>query len=502
MNSEIFRQYTDPETFEKIVDYPNVTAMWSHSVAAYPDTVAVTDNGKSYTYAQMDAEVAAFRAVLRDHGITPGSLVGILCPNSAEFIKAFLACATYGVPTVLMPAHLDEKTVYGMSAMFGMKAVIYHEGLTDKVSVIKQTGSTILIPTEATATETLPAIPVPTDALCTILFTGGTTGKSKGAKLSHRAVMAGTKNGCYGIRTIFGERYMLVLPLTHVFGLIRTLLTCLYTGSTLFICRNNKDMFRDAAVFKPTIMILVPALAEMALGLSKQFGRNMLGSGLKTIICGAAPVPPYLVREYHDMGIALLPGYGLTESANLVSGNPEALRKPESVGLIYDGMDYQLVNGELWLKGVNMMDGYVGGENETAYEDGWFKTGDLARVDEDGYLYITGRTKEIIVLQSGENVSPAELEVKFYGIDAVQDCVVYDRTENGAQILVLEVLPRMSTVKAQGITDPAAHIREEVAKINQTLPPFERVQKVILRDTDFPRTPAMKIDRKKASNPQ
>ena len=136
MNSEIFRQYTDPETFEKIVDYPNVTAMWNHSVATYPDTVAVTDNGKSYTYAQLDAEVAAFRAVLGDHGITPGSLVGILCPNSAEFVKAFLACATYGVPTVLMPAHLDEKTVYGMSAMFGMKAVIYHESLTDKVSVI------------------------------------------------------------------------------------------------------------------------------------------------------------------------------------------------------------------------------------------------------------------------------------------------------------------------------------------------------------------------------
>lgn len=502
MNSEIFRQYTDPETFEKIVDYPNVTAMWAHSVATYPDTVAIMDNGRSYTYAQLDAEVAAFRAVLNSRGITPGSLVGILCPNSFEFVKAYLACATYGVPSVLMPAHLDEKTVYSMSMMFGMKAVIYHEALTEKVAIIKQTGSTTLIPAGTTAETTLSAIPVPTEALCTILFTGGTTGKSKGAKLSHRAVMAGTKNGCYGIKTIFGERYLLVLPLTHVFGLIRNLMTALYTGSTLYICRNNKDMFRDAAMFKPTIMILVPALAEMALGLSKQFGRNMLGDSLKTVICGAAPVPPYLVREYHQMGIALLPGYGLTESANLVSGNPEALRKPESVGLVYDGMDYKLVNGELWLKGVNMMDGYVGGENETAYEDGWFKTGDLARFDEDGYLYITGRTKEIIVLASGENVSPAELEVKFYGIDAVQDCIVYDRTENGAQILVLEVLPRMSTAKAQGITDLEAHIRAEVQRINETLPSFERIQKVILRDTDFPRTPAMKIDRKKASNPQ
>ena len=502
MSNENFRKYTDPETFEKIVDYASVTEMWNHSVEAYPDTPAIVDNGKTYTYAQLDGMVAAFRGALKDAGITPGSLVGILCPNSVEFVKAFLACATYGLPSVLMPAHLDEKTVFGMSMMFGMKAVIYHEALTDKVAVIKQTGNAALVPAETSSESPVPAIPVPGETLCTVLFTGGTTGKSKGAKLSHRAVMAGTKHGGFGIKTIFGERYLLVLPLTHVFGLIRNLMTCLYTGSTLYVCRNNKDMFRDAAVFKPTIMILVPALAEMALGLSKQFGRNMLGSELRTIICGAAPVPPYLVREYHEMGIALLPGYGLTESANLVSGNPEALAKPESVGLIYDGMEYKLVNGELWLKGINMMDGYVGGDNETAYEDGWFKTGDLARIDEDGYLYITGRTKEIIVLQSGENVSPAELEVKFYGIDAVQDCLVYDRTENGAQILVLEVLPRMSTVKAMNITDPAAHIREEVRKINETLPPFERVQKVILRDTDFPRTPAMKIDRKKASNPQ
>ena len=446
--------------------------------------------------------VASFRGVLRDAGVTPGSLVGILCPNSVEFVKAYLACATYGVPSVLMPAHLDDQTVFGMSMMFGMKAVIYHEALAERVALIPQMGKAALISAEANGDTPAPAISVPSETLCTVLFTGGTTGKSKGAKLSHRAVMEGTKNGCYGIQSIFGDRYLLVLPLTHVFGLIRNLMTSLYTGSTLMICRNNKDMFRDAAVFKPTIMVMVPALAEMALGLSKQFGRNMLGADMRTIICGAAPVPPYLVKEYDKLGITLLPGYGLTESANLVSGNPEALRKPESVGLIYGGMEYKLVDGELWLKGANMMDGYVGGENETAYEDGWFKTGDLVRIDEEGYLYVTGRIKEIIVLQSGENISPAELEVKFYGIDAVQDCVVYDRIENGAQILVLEILPRASAVKAMGIEDPEAYFREEVRRINETLPSFERIQKIVLRDTDFPRTPAMKIDRKKASNPQ
>ena len=98
-------------------------------------------------------------------------------------------------------------------------------------------------------------------------------GKNKGALLSNQAVMRGVKNGCYGTYDVFGLKYLLVLPLTHVFGLIRNLLTSLYTGSTLFICKNNKDMFRDIAMFQPNILVLVPALAEMALNLSKQFNK-------------------------------------------------------------------------------------------------------------------------------------------------------------------------------------------------------------------------------------
>ena len=492
----VFEQYTDQETYSKIVSYENVTEMWSHSVATYPNNVAIVD-GESYTYAAMDANVSAFRTVLGAHGVTPGSLIGILCPNSAGFVKAFLAAATWAVPTVLLPAHLDPMTVFGCAMKFGMKAIVYDTALEEKVSVLREKNPAFaLIDVTETAPTATPAISVPGSTLCTILFTGGTTGKSKGAKLSHKAVMLGVRNGCYGIKKIFEERYLLVLPLTHVFGLIRNLLSALYTGSALYICRNNKDMFRDVAIFKPTIMVIVPALAEMALNLSKQFGRNMLGADMKTIICGAAAVPPYLVREYAAMGIDLFPGYGLTESANLVSGNPEALRKPESVGYIYPDMEYKIVDGELWLKGANMMDGYVTPEdNEIAYEDGWFKTGDLVRIDEEGFLYITGRCKEIIVLSSGENVSPAELEVKFYAIDAVQDCLVYDTEEGGRQILALEILPRATELKKLGVTDVEAYIKEEVRRVNDTLPSFSKINKVIIRDTDFVRTPAMKIAR-------
>ncbi len=491
--NEKFKKYTDEETFSKIVGFPSITAMWEDRAATYADHVAIVD-GEEYSYARLNGDVAAFRTVLKEKGATPGSLIGILCPNSYGFVKAYLAAVTFGVPAVLMPVHLDEMAVFGIASKFGMKAVVYDQSLEAKVAVLREKNPTIaLIPSSTTAEASTPSVLVPSETPAAILFTGGTTGKSKGAKLSHKALLAGTMNGCYGIREIFCQRYLLVLPLTHVFGLVRNLMTSLYTGSALYICRNNKDMFRDVAVFKPTIMVLVPALAEMALNLSKQFGRNMWGPDLKTIICGAAPVAPYLVKEYDKIGVTLLPGYGLTESANLVSGNPEALAKPESVGLIYDGMDYKIVDGELWLRGINMMDGYVTPEdNAVAYEEGYFKTGDLVRIDEEGFLYITGRLKEIIVLSSGENVSPAELEVKFCAIDVISDCLVYD--EDGKR-LVLEILPRMTKVKELGIEDLYAYVKEEVDKINRTLPSFEQISKIIIRDTDFVRTPAMKIAR-------
>jgi long-chain acyl-CoA synthetase len=275
-------------------------------------------------------------------------------------------------------------------------------------------------------------------------------------------------------------------------------MTSLYTGSALYICRNNKDMFRDVAIFKPTILVVVPALAEMALTLSKKFGRNMLGADLKTIICGAAPVSPFLITEYDKLGVKLLPGYGLTESANLVSGNPESLRKNDSVGLPFPNQEFRIVDGELWLKGRNMMEGYVGVEEPGAYEDGWFRTGDLVRLDDEGYLYITGRIKEIIVLPNGENVSPAEVETHFNALPFIQDSQVFEsRSALGEPILALEVVLRPTELTNLDDEARKAFAVAELEKINRTLPGFMQVSRIVVRDTDFQRSPAMKIVRYK-----
>lgn len=498
-NKEIFRKYGDPEQFDRIVDRDSVSEMWQYSVEQYPDIVAIEDDGKQYTYAAIEEDVSRFRTLIRREGKKPR--VGILCPNSYDFVRAYLAVTTLGYTAVILPPQLDAMTVFGCVMKFGIEELIYHPSLQEKTSIVAaKRPDAALIASDAVGETAAPSVLPCADDPCVIMFTGGTTGRSKGALLSNGAVMQGTVNGCYGLKDVFGQRYLLVLPLTHVFGLIRNLMTALYTGSTLYICRNNKDMFRDVAVFRPTVLVLVPALAEMALNLSKKFGRNMLGDSLKYMICGAAAVPPYLIQEYKRVfGIDILPGYGLTESANLVSGNPENLKKPESVGLLYPNQEIKIVDGELLLKGKNMMTGYVGEDEEGVYdEEGYFRTGDLVRFDEDGFLYITGRIKEIIVLPTGENISPAELEVRFLALDLIQDAQVYeDVTEDGSHILALDVVPRAPEVAKLGDVNPVEVITAELEKINNTLSTEQRVSRIIVRDSDFERTPSMKIKRYK-----
>lgn len=497
---DFFAKYASKEVFDKIVEYPDLITMWEHSVSEYPCEVAVIEDGKSYTFAETDADVANFRTVLKNNGLSKGDKVGLYAKNSYAFVKMFLAAETYGLSVAVLPAHLPDAALLGCSIGFGIKAILTHEPIAQNTALAAEKLPGLkIITADMVADGPTDAAKVDTEALCVIMFTGGTTGKSKGVKLSHRAVMQGVVNGCYGYQDVFNQRYILVLPLSHVFGLIRNLLTSLYTGSTIFICKNNKDMFRDIAVFKPTFLVAVPALAEMALGLSRQLGRNMLGPDLKYIICGAATVAPYLVTEYKKLGISLFPGYGLTETANLVTANTENFKKPSSIGVPYPNQELKIVNGELWLKGKNLMDGYVDPEDtKQAYEDGWFKTGDLVRVDEDGFYYIVGRVKELIILSNGENVSPADVESHFNEIPFVQDSQLYeDIDENGKHFLALEIVPRAAVVATIAAEDKFKYMTEELERVNLTLPPFQQATKIIIRDKDFDRTPSMKIARYK-----
>ncbi len=495
-----FRKYTSAETFERIRDYGTICNMWKACAKEYSQLPAISFADEEYTFSRLDEDAAALRAAIREAGIEPGSRVALFAPNSYAFVKGFIAIVTAGCTAAVLPAHLDETAVFGCIMKFQAKALVYSEELESKVGFAQARLPQIgFISTEAKGRTAVPVYDAAPEDGCVIMFTGGTTGKSKGALLNHGAVMQGVINGCYGYEQVFHHRMMLVLPLSHVFGLIRNLLSALYSGSTLFIVRNNKDMFRDIAAFRPTMLVVVPALAEMALMLSKKFGRNMLGDDMKYIICGAAAVAPYLIGEYKTLGILLFPGYGLTESANLVSGNPECIDKPGSVGIPYPNQELKIENGELLLRGRNMLDCYVG-EDEEAWHDGWFRTGDLARFDDQGFLYITGRIKEVIILDNGENISPAELEARFNDLPFIQDSQVFEDVDDfGKHFLALEVVPRMTETAGLG-SEPMKAIMDKLWEVNNAQLPAERVSRIVIRDKDFERSPSMKIIRYKLTD--
>ena len=180
---EPFRKYTDPETFEKIVDYPTVAAMWQHSAAAYKDLPAILDDGRTFTYQDLDRDAAVLRAVLKKNGLEKGDRVGIYAANSYEFVKAYLAVVTAGMTAMILPIQLDETALFGCTMKYALKAVFYRKETEEKTTFAKTHGSrAAFLAIECGEAETLPVCgTIEEKDPAVIMFTGGTTGKSKGA---------------------------------------------------------------------------------------------------------------------------------------------------------------------------------------------------------------------------------------------------------------------------------------------------------------------------------
>ncbi|MCF0177019.1 MAG: AMP-binding protein, partial [Bacteroidales bacterium] len=205
-------------------------------------------------------------------------------------------------------------------------------------------------------------------------------------------------------------------------------------------------------------------------------------------------VPPRIAVEFEKLGISLYPGYGMTEGGNLTSANIDVKTKPESVGKIYPGQETKVVDGELWFRGDNTFLGYYKDPENTKAtltEDGWVKTGDLVRFDEEGYLYIVGRIKNLIILSNGENISPEVVEDRFYKYPTVKDCLV--KEEDGA--ISIEILPVMQAFDGKSWEEIEAYFRDLVAKVNADSPSVQRISKIKVRQEDFKRTGSMKVAR-------
>lgn len=326
----------------------------------------------------------------------------LICSNGYWFEVAALAIMAGGNVVVPIPINADAEAFKSYAKQFDLKLILYEDKFADKILdlKIKNVQITKIFDIKAKTRKIIENIN-PDQPAC-ILLTGGTTGRPKGVVLSHKALLCGMKNGCFGLDNVFFETYYCLIPLTHSFGFVRNMLCSFFTGSLIYYNTDKLLIFNELPKIRPTVLILVPALAELFLKLMLSKSKDIVGDRLKTIICGSANVPAYLTNEYAKFGIKFCPGYDLTEFANIVTGNPIAKEKPTSVGLLFPKQKAKIVDGELWLKGDNMFNCYYNDRDKTTEamsKDGWFKTGDLAEFNKDNYIYINGRIKDTIVAQ-------------------------------------------------------------------------------------------------------
>lgn len=341
-----------------------------------------------------------------------------------------------------------------------------------------------------------------------LLFTSGTTGKGKGVLLSHENL----------IDNVFctdddghpeNEVYMNVLPVHHIFCLNGDFLLALRYGNVLCL---NQDMTKLAAhiqLFQPTVIRMVPMMAKTLYNkiavLQKQYPEKsigeikslVLGRRLHKIVSGGGYLAPELAKCYNDIGIKIAQGYGMSECSPKISA-PDWNRpdKVSSVGKVVARCQVRIVDGEIQVKSPSVMMGYYKDPEETRKtitEDGWLRTGDLGYVDEEGFLFFTGRCKNLIILSNGENVAPEQLENLFVDETLIEDILVYGEDDK----ICAEVYPNLQLAEAIGIEDLNTAISDIIKKHNEELPTYKRILQSQVRYIPFEKTSSRKIIRGK-----
>lgn len=338
------------------------------------------------------------------------------------------------------------------------------------------------------------------EQLATIMFTSGTTGKSKGVMLTHRNLAENAT--CLDMK--FPDRTVLlsVLPIHHAYCLSMDILKGLSCGSIICINDSLIRMAKNIKLFAPNVILMVPLMIEtMAKKLEDAAGlppelvkKEVFGEQLHTICSGGAYLPPAMLDLFGKYGITILQGYGMTECAPVISTTVSWNIRKGSVGQLMPNCEAKSVNEELWVRGSSVMQGYYKmpkETEETLTADGWLRTGDLGYVDEDHFVWLTGRKKNLIITKNGENVSPEELENKIGEHRLVQEILV--RESEG--VIEAEIFPDYEYAKKKEIADIPAALQEMIDEYNKEAPAFKKVYRLKVRETEFPKTPSKKIKR-------
>ncbi len=362
-----------------------------------------------------------------------------------------------------------------------------------------------------------------TEKLCALIYTSGTTGKPKGVMLCQRNLIYDMVNSCRNL--LEPPNTVALLPFNHTFGMMACVLCQVYAGYIVYLNSSLRNVLKDINTLKPHHVSVVPlfvetfykgiwknakksgkdkilkvmikvsnALRKVGIDLRKQLFKSVIdafGGNLEMIISGGAPIDLQIAKGFEDLGITLISGYGITECSPIVSTDRNKDYKFGSVGLPIPGVEVKVDNpdengeGELLIKGPIVMMGYYNNPQATAevFEGGWFRSGDYGRVDDEGFVFITGRKKNIIITPNGKNVYPEEIEAVIQHVEGVNEVVVFE----GDDVICAEIYTETPEQKER--------IKADVQALNKNLPSYKQVQKVLFRDTEFEKTTTKKIKR-------
>lgn len=497
----------------------SIYQLLEHTVEEYPAYTAIIDGETEITYEQLKDASDQFAAALYRRGFQKGDRIGVMLPNCKEYVIAYFAIQRLGgvhvqVNPMYQPNELDYMLRDSEAAWFicreEQKQKVDQIGFTDTITIIQADGDTkqpdSMYHWIAEGNTELPRLEInPKEDVALLQYTGGTTGRSKGVMITHYNLVSNLHqlflfNG--GVLQRPGERLLGMMPVFHGAGMSRMVQSVFMAGTYIAVERFevNKvlELFRK---HRPTWFGGSPTM-YIAFLRHENFDPADF-SNLKTCGCGAAPMPIEVITEWEQkVGVRINEGYGLSEATSSALRNPiTGLSKVGSVGFPTLNTDAKIVDvetgtremlvgeaGELIVKGPQVMKGYWKKPEETqlTIRDGWLYTGDMATMDEDGYFYIVGRKKEMIIA-GGYNIYPVEIEEALYQHPAVAEACVFGVPDSY----------RGETVKAAIVLKQNEHVTEENVSIwcNERLARYKVPRIIEFRDT-LPKSDVGKILRR------
>lgn len=484
---------------------------------------------KIITHKEVREMVDALGTELIDLGLK-GKRIAVIGENRYEWEIAYLSIVCGTGTVVPLDKSLPEKEIERLIQRADVEAIFYSKKYEEQLQHIYKSKTTrlkYLFSMEKESeliekgkklleqgnTEFLDAKINP-EEMNIMLFTSGTTSESKAVALSHKNICTNLMDLAQILDIDSNDRTLSFLPLHHVFECTVGFLFPLYRGAQISFCDGIKHILENFNEYQTTFAAFVPAIYEniyrnIMRKIEKQGEqdvKNIFGGHIKMLITGAAAIDSKVARGYRDFGINLCQGYGLTETSPVVGIETNTVFKLGSIGKPLPHVQAKIENpneegiGELLVKGPSVMLGYYQNEEATkeVMKDGWFHTGDLARIDEEGYIFISGRKKSVIVLKNGKNIFPEEMESLVNRIEGVKESFVFGKSikedKDDIKIYAKIVYDRgiYGTSTEQEIYQK---INKQIKEINHTMPPYKGIKGIILTETPLIKTTTSKIKR-------